>query len=130
MTTVVRMHYGSHVHGTNVPESDRDFKAVHIPPARDILLQRVQDIITASTKNDSSDRNTAEDEDFESHSLQRFFTLLLEGHAVALSMLFTPDRWIIERTPLWDRICGDRRRWLMNDNYSSRPATTRIPDLS
>ena len=38
--TLVRMQFGSHVYGTNTPASDLDFKAVHLPPARDILLPR------------------------------------------------------------------------------------------
>lgn len=109
---LVRMQFGSHVYGTNVPTSDLDFKAIHVPAAEDILLQRVKPSINTKTKRDSSQRNGPEDIDFESFSLQKFMSMLLEGQTVALSMLFTPDQWIIERSEEWDEICEQRHRWL------------------
>src|SRR5690242_3080832 len=102
--TIVRMQFGSHVYGTNVPTSDLDFKAVHIPAAEDILLQRVRPSINTKTKQDGNKRNGPGDVDFESFSLQKHMHMLLEGQTVALSMLFTPERWIIEKDPLWDTI--------------------------
>ncbi len=46
MKTLVRMQFGSHVYGTNVPTSDHDFKAIHLPEGRDILLQRRRTLST------------------------------------------------------------------------------------
>lgn len=112
MTSIVRMQLGSHVYGTNVPTSDLDFKAVHLPDARDILLQRVRPTISVSTKADRTRKNTADDTDFESFALQKYMVLLLEGQTVALTMLFTPDRWLLETTPLWDEIRANRHLWL------------------
>jgi predicted nucleotidyltransferase len=40
--TLVKMQFGSHVYGTNLPTSDLDVKAVHVPGAQDTLLQRVK----------------------------------------------------------------------------------------
>jgi len=112
MTTIVRMQFGSHVYGTNVPTSDLDFKAVHIPAAEDILLQRVRPSINTKTKQDGTQKNGPEDVDFESFALQKFMAMLLEGQTVALSMLFTPEKWIIEQTPEWKAICDQKDRWL------------------
>jgi hypothetical protein len=112
MTALVRMQFGSHVYGTNVPTSDLDFKAVHLPDARDILLQRVRPTISVSSKADRTQKNTAADTDFESFALQKYMALLLEGQTVALTMLFTPDRWLLEITPLWDEIRANRHLWL------------------
>lgn len=112
MTTIVRMQFGSHVYGTNVPTSDLDFKAVHIPSAEDILLQRVRPAVNTRTKADGTKKNGPDDVDFESFSLQKHMTMLLEGQTVALSMLFTPEQWIIEKTPLWDTIRAQKDRWL------------------
>ena len=109
---LVRMQFGSHVYGTNTPQSDLDFKAVHLPPARDILLQRVQNVINVTTKADSTQKNTAEDTDFESFSVQKYLRLLLEGQTVALTMLFTPDRWLLEQSPAWREIQANRSKWL------------------
>jgi predicted nucleotidyltransferase len=63
MKTLVRMQFGSHVYGTNVPTSDHDFKAVHLPDGRDILLQRPQNTINVKTKLDGTKKNTVEDVD-------------------------------------------------------------------
>lgn len=106
------MQFGSHVYGTNVPTSDHDYKAVHLPSGRDILLQRPQNTINVKTKLDGTKKNTAEDVDFESFSLQQYLKLLLEGQTVALTMLFTPDRWLIETSDEWKLIRADKARFL------------------
>ncbi len=46
MDLIVEMRFGSHLYGTATPQSDLDFKAVYLPAARDILLQRVHDTVT------------------------------------------------------------------------------------
>lgn len=112
MKTLVRMQFGSHVYGTNVPTSDHDYKAVHLPAGRDILLQRPQNTINVKTKLDGTKKNTAEDVDFESFSLQQYLKLLLEGQTVALTMLFTPDSWLIETSREWELIRENRARFL------------------
>lgn len=112
MKAIVRMQFGSHVYGTNLPTSDLDFKAVHVPHIEDILLQRVRPSINTKTKKDDAQKNGPGDIDFESFALQKFMAMLLEGQTVALSMLFTPDEWIIERSPEWDFIRQNKDRWL------------------
>ena len=112
MSTLVKMQFGSHVYGTNVPTSDHDYKAVHLPLGRDILLQRPQNTINVKTKLDDTKKNTAEDTDFESFSLQQYLKLLLEGQTVALTMLFTPDRWILDTSEEWERISVSKARFL------------------
>lgn len=110
--TLVRMQFGSHVYGTNVPTSDLDFKAIHVPAAADILLQRVRPSINNGKKKDDGQKNGPDDVDFESFALQKFMAMLLEGQTVALSMLFTPEQWIIEQSPEWAFIRSNRQRWL------------------
>jgi len=110
--TLVRMQFGSHVYGTNVPTSDLDFKAVHIPAAADILLQRVRPSISTAPKKAEGQKNGPDDVDFESFALQKFMSMLLEGQTVALSMLYTPERWYLEQSPEWDFIRNNRDRWL------------------
>jgi hypothetical protein len=111
-TLIVKMQFGSHVYGTNLPTSDLDFKGVYVPTADDILLQRVKASRAHSTKEDRHVRNSAEDVDFEIFSLQQFFNLLLAGQTVQVSMLFTPQRWIVEQTELWDLIRSQKDKWL------------------
>lgn len=112
MKTLVKMQFGSHVYGTNVPTSDHDFKAIHLPDGLDILLQRPKNTINVGTKFDRTQKNTADDVDFESFSLQQYLKLLLEGQTVALTMRFTPDRWIIETSEEWESLRTNKNRFL------------------
>lgn len=111
-STIVKMQFGSHVYGTNLPTSDLDFKAVHIPLSTDILLQRVKPAISVNTKQDKTQKNSAEDIDLESFALQKYMAMLMEGQTVALSMLFTPEHWIIGKTSTWEFIHENRQKWL------------------
>ena len=88
---IVQMKIGSHLYGTATPESDIDIKAVYIPSARDILLQRVSPVVSESRIKARGEKNTPADTDCESFSLQRYLELLAEGQTVALDMLFSPD---------------------------------------
>ena len=45
MNLIVKMKFGSHLYGTSTLLSDTDYKAVYIPEARDIILQRIQGTI-------------------------------------------------------------------------------------
>lgn len=90
---LVKMMFGSHVYGTNLPTSDHDFKGVFIPDAQDLVMQRAAKHIKNSTKKDDSKRNTAEDVDDELFSIQTYMELLRQGQTVALDMLFTPQKY-------------------------------------
>lgn len=111
MREIIRMQFGSHLYGTSTPASDTDFKAVFIPGARDILLQRVKPAIVSKREKAQGERNVAGDVDEEAFSLQRYLQLLSEGQTVALDMLFAPEwAWIGEAAPIWEEIRLQRWR--------------------
>jgi hypothetical protein len=105
MDIIVEMRFGSHLYGTATAQSDLDYKAVYVPEARDILLQRVKNTITQSPEKQAGYRNAPGDIDRETHSLQRYLELLAEGQTMALDMLFAPA-WAMTRppAPLWTEI--------------------------
>lgn len=119
MQPIVEMKFGSHLYGTSTPASDLDIKAVHLPAARDLLLQRVRPIITDNTKTDGAARNSADDVDRESFTLQKFLALVTEGQTVALDMLLAPD-WALrgDPSPIWREIQANRSR-LLTSRYAS-----------
>jgi hypothetical protein len=119
MTPLVEIRFGSHLFGTSTPESDLDLKAIHLPSARDLLLQRAKGALNRNTKADINARNTADDVDWESYSLQKYLALAAEGQTVALDMLFAPD-WALtgEPHPLWREIRANRDR-LITRRYQS-----------
>lgn len=105
MKTIVKIKFGSHLYGTATQSSDLDIKSVHIPPARDILLQNVQPVISNSSNKIANAKNTPEDIDYESYSLRKFLEMLAEGQMVALDMLFAPkESMLTEPDGLWQDI--------------------------
>lgn len=119
MISLVEIKFGSHLYGTATPQSDLDLKLVHLPSARDLLLQRAKGVISTTTKSDERARNTADDVDRESYSLQKYLALASEGQTVALDMLFAPS-WAWTRDPheLWLEIQANRDR-LLTRQYAS-----------
>lgn len=119
MQPLVSIKFGSHLYGTSTPASDLDLKGVHLPDAQSILLGRVKGVINTQTKANPIERNTADDVDFESFTLQKFLTLVAEGQTVALDMLFAPE-WALtaEPSPLWRTIQANRHR-LLTSRYAA-----------
>lgn len=106
MKTVVKMICGSKLFGTDTPASDTDYKGIFIPSGKDILLNNVpKTSICNSTQGGDVD-------DHEMFTLLGFFKLVGQGQTVNMEMLFTPDEFIIERTPLWDEIVSNRDKLL------------------
>lgn len=113
MTQIIEMVFGSHLYGTDTPSSDRDYKAVYIPSARDIALQKVNDVIVTQTRTDNAlgVRNGADDVDTETFALHKYLKLLAQGQTVALDMLFCPrDKMIGTPDYIWEGIFENRHK--------------------
>lgn len=116
---IVKMQFGSHVYGTNIATSDYDIKCVVLPPLKDIILQRVCDSRSESTKQDRSLPNSPNDIDTEIFSLQKYMNLLLQGQTVALDMLFTPKSFFLEtETICWEFIRENKNKFLHSGTAS------------
>jgi RNA repair pathway DNA polymerase beta family len=112
MSRVVCIKFGSHLYGTDTPESDIDYKAVHLPSAEEILLQRVRASVSSRRDKREGEKNSVGEVDEESYSLQRYFELLVSGQTVAIDMLFAPSSCLLETSPLWFVIQSNRPRLL------------------
>lgn len=119
MKTLVEIKFGSHLYGTSTPASDIDYKSVFVPPANDILLQRIKATINNKRPKQPFEKNVAGEIDQEAYALHRYLALLAEGQTVALDMLFAP-RWAMaaDPAPIWLEIVAQRHRLL-----SSRAAS-------
>src|ERR1051326_295946 len=98
MRNIVSIEFGSHLYGTSTPASDLDFKAVYIPSARDILLQRVKGSIVNARQKAEKEKTLPGEVEEESYSLQRYLELVSEGQTVALDILFAPE-WSMTEPP-------------------------------
>jgi hypothetical protein len=103
--------FGSHLYGTDTPNSDTDIKGIYIPDADDILLQRVKPALqTKRAGKKEGEKNNVGDIDKEIYSLQKFFNLLNEGQTVALELLFTPDSMLLSSSFDWQMLKKNRHR--------------------
>lgn len=113
MRKIVTIKFGSHLYGTSTPSSDIDFKSVHVPDARDILLQRAKGSINSARAKAFKEKNIPGEVEEESYSLQRFLELASQGQTVALDVLFAPAFSMIKPpAPEWREIIRNRDRLL------------------
>lgn len=99
---------GSHIYGTNIATSDKDYKGIMLPSKEDILLQRA-----IRTRNNASGkaegvRNGPEDCDREYFALHYFMKLLMDGQTHPVEMLFIPSKFWTVTSPEWEEIVGFR----------------------
>ena len=92
--------FGSHLYGTNTPESDTDYKGIFIPSAKAICLGNIPKSINLSS-NQGAEKNSAEDIDAEIYSLHHFIHLACKGETVALDMLHTNDDCLKVTSTIW-----------------------------
>lgn len=89
--TIFRIKHGSHLYGTNTPTSDLDYKEVHLPAGRDILMMRAKDAYSYGPSKDVGEKNQAGDVDVQSFSVHKLLSMIKAGDIIGLEMLFVPD---------------------------------------
>jgi len=91
MNKILEVKFGSHLYGTDTPESDLDFKGIYLPDAHQIVLGRASKNVSTSRSKQEFEKNSKDDVDRETFSLKEYLKLLCEGQTVALDMLFSPE---------------------------------------
>lgn len=121
LNTILHTLFGSHVYGTNTPQSDTDYKGIYIPSAHNILLGNAQNTISTTTKQQNTQKNTPNDIDTEFFSLRQYLKLLCEGQTIAVTMAFIPLQYYLPLTehrgqPIlreaWTDIIANRHKFL------------------
>lgn len=102
---VVEMIFGSHLYGTNTPESDRDYKGIILPTREEVLLGRIPNTLASST-GDNKLKNVSADVDRDWYSLHYFLKLACAGETQMLDMLHAPN--VIQWSPIWEKIVENR----------------------
>lgn len=99
---IVLMKFGSHLYGTDGPNSDEDYVGVFMPTERQILLNQVPKSYRRVPKKEGEGiRNKPGDVDVEVYSIQYFLKLAMEGQTVAIDMLHAPLEWCEITSPIW-----------------------------
>ena len=87
--------YGSHLFGCSVPESDEDYKCVHMETLSDLLFTDNH----ARQDKDESGKVKVETEDY---SLRFYLKMLAGGQVIATDMFFTPRQFWTSHTSIWE----------------------------
>ncbi len=107
---IVKMKFGSHLYGTDTPESDTDIKGIFLPSKRQIYLGQIPKSYNMSTGGETS-KNTKKDIDTEIFSLHYFIKLACEGQTIAMDMLHAPETMILEGSEIWDELITNREKF-------------------
>ncbi len=83
--------YGSHLFGTNTPQSDRDEKHIVLPDLNGLLIGRAPKTVVQKTNTKANTRNTCEDVDIEIIPVQVFARDFAEGQTYALELAYALD---------------------------------------
>ena len=99
--------FGSHLYGTNTPDSDEDYKGVYLPSESDMLLCRAKKTFNNKSENEGR-KNTADDIDVELYSLQYFLELAKIGDTTAIDLLHSSGESLLMTSDLWDMLRQSR----------------------
>ena len=107
MNILARVVYGSRLYGTSTPESDADYRAVYLPPLRDVVLGRAKDAWTDPAEEDTS-----------YFSLTKFLDMAVEGQSIAIEMIAAPPDKTVITSPIWDLLHNSRNRFYTKSMHS------------
>lgn len=106
------MNFGSHLYGTNTENSDKDYKGVYLPDLSDCILGDIKRSINNNSKSNNKQKNTKDDFDSETYSLQYFLLELgKNGDTTFLDMIHAPDSALIETSEAWKFLRKNRSKF-------------------
>lgn len=111
MNIIFKCKFGSHLYGTNTPESDLDYKGIFIEDIDNIILKKDKHVVIKKTGKDDT-RNTKDDIDIEYKELREFLKDCMDGQTYALDMLFVPEEFVLKTSDEWKFIQKYRKKLL------------------
>jgi len=106
---ILEIRCGSHLYGTNTPESDEDFIGIFMPPKEYVLgLQTVKEVDFSTVDKNEEGKNTAEAIDKKLYEFRKFISLALQNNPNIIEILFVNEENIIECNEIGRRLLGLR----------------------
>jgi predicted nucleotidyltransferase len=99
LNIIYKVKVGSHAYGTNIPESDEDFKMVYLQKPEDVLNYGYQEQVNLS-------------KDSTAYELRRYIELCCTGNPTMLELAYSPEDCIIYKHPIFDRILENKDKFL------------------
>jgi predicted nucleotidyltransferase len=103
---------GSHLYGSNTPESDFDYEGIFIESPEYVLGNKSCDEVKFSTKENENSRNTKDDIDCKFYSLRKFFTLAAENNPNKVEWFFVPEDKFVFKNNYWNFITDNYELFL------------------
>jgi len=110
MNLVFECIYGSHLYGTDHPNSDKDYKGIYIPTHEDFLFKTKKELanVIEQAQKSKGQRNTKDDVDRDIKELWTFLKDCMSGQTYAIEMLFCPEQFQLKTSPEWEYIQENR----------------------
>lgn len=99
--TIFLTRHGSHAYGTNIPESDEDFRGIAIPP-KEVLLGIL----------DKFEQSEYKDPDLVIFALQKFIGLAADGNPNAIEILWTDPEDHLIKTEVGERLVAAKELFI------------------
>ena len=109
---------GSHFFDLNTPSSDKDFRGIYMPSAKEIYKGEARRKFVEYKSNPGNKKNVKNsntDVDFNLFSITMFFDLLKRGDFNMMEMLHSPKDKILIDSPLMVELRDIRKNLLVND---------------
>jgi len=93
---ILKVRFGSHLYGTNTPESDEDFMGIFVPDAEHLIgLDKLDEVDMSVKSKDVFGKNTKDALDFKIFSLEKFVRLALDNNPNIIDILFVNEENIV-----------------------------------
>jgi hypothetical protein len=110
LDVVMLCRFGSHLYGTDTPESDVDYKGIFMPTLAQIYLGKIPKSVRFDSNN-SNQKNSNEDVDAEMYSLHYFIELACKGETAALDMLHVNSKNLLVDSLTWTNLAWHKERF-------------------
>lgn len=101
MKPIFKTLFGSHLYGTNIETSDKDYKGVFLPTDREVILRTAPSTYQEKTNNADYKKNGKDDVDLEMFSLSKFMELASQGQTIFFDTFFAPKEFWAESSDVW-----------------------------
>lgn len=95
---ILKIRVGSHLFGTNTPDSDEDYFGIFMPPDETIFgFQTCNEVDLGIVDKDDTGRNTKDAVDFKIHDYRKFVKTVMENNPNFIHAIFVNEENILEK---------------------------------
>lgn len=106
---VLKIRSGSHLYGTNTPESDEDFLGIFMPSEEYVFgTEIIKEVDKSTVVKDKNGKNTSEAIDCKYYEFRNFIRLARQGNPNIIEMLFVNEKNIIFINEIGKKILKNR----------------------